>query len=211
MDKTKADVEVIEKQPAFQGYFRVDRYLLKHRLHGGGWSGPLSREVFERGHVAAVVPYDPVRDEIVFIEQFRVGAYAALQSPWLADGFSPWLLEFVAGIIGDGETPEGVAVREGREETGLEITDLIPVANYLSSPGGCSEYVQVYCGRVDAEGAGGIFGLDHENEDIRVLAVPAAEAFQWLKDGRISNGLTLIALQWLKLNRDRVRRDWGAT
>ena len=209
MKKNTDDVEIVEKTVAFQGYFRVDRYLLKHRLHEGGWSDVMSREVFERGHVAGVMPYDPERDELVFIEQFRPGAYAAALSPDADETLSPWIMEFVAGVIDANETPEDVVIREAREEAGLEIESLMPIAKYLSTPGACSEFVHVYCGRVNATGAGGIHGLDHEHEDIRVIPVPVDEAFKWLEEGRIVNSKALIALQWFHINRDRVRRAWG--
>ncbi|MFO1188786.1 MAG: ADP-ribose diphosphatase [Alphaproteobacteria bacterium] len=198
MDHT--DVEIIERVPAFQGYFRIDRYRLRHRLHAGGWSEPMSREVFERGHAVCVLPYDPRRDEVVLIEQFRVGAYAA--------GFAPWLIEIVAGIIDPGETAVDVAHREMREEAGLVIETLEPICRYLVSPGGTTESVELFCGRVDASTAGGIFGLDQEHEDIRVMRVPATEALNWLAAGRIVNAAAVIALQWLALNREKIRLKW---
>ena len=114
-----ADVKVVERATPFQGYFRLDHYRLKHRLFEGGWSGEMSREVFERGHAVAVLPYDPDRDEVVLIEQFRPGAYAALASEWFDDGASPWLVECVAGIIDKGENPDDVARRELIEEPGV--------------------------------------------------------------------------------------------
>jgi len=191
------DVEILERTAVFQGYFRVDRYRLRHRLHAGGWSAPMSREVFERGHAVCVLPYDPGRDEVVLIEQFRVGAYAA--------GFDPWLIEIVAGIVDPGETATDVAHREMREEAGLAVAALMPICRYLVSPGGTSESVEIFCGRVDAGKAGGIFGLDQEHEDIRVMRVPAAEALGWLEAGRIVNAATVIALQWLALNREKIR------
>ena len=113
------DVEILDKETAFQGYFRIDRYRLRHRLFAGGWSEAITREVFERGHVVGVLPYDPIEDRVVLIEQFRIGAYAA--------GFSPWLIEIVAGVIEAGEEPEEVARRETLEETGCSVTELMPV------------------------------------------------------------------------------------
>lgn len=205
---TEDDVEIIEKTTPFQGYFRIDRYRLRHRRFAGGWSDEMVREVFERGHAVAVLPYDPKLDALVLIEQFRPGAYAALASPWLAKGESPWLIECIAGIIDEGETPEGVARRESGEEAGLEVLDLLPVRHYLASPGGTSESVFVYVARVDAAAVGGLHGLDHEHEDIRVLVVTIAEAFRWLDDGRIKNAMTIIGLEWLYRHRDEVRARW---
>jgi ADP-ribose pyrophosphatase len=199
MDKPK-NIQILEKIPVYEGYFRIDRYRLRHELFAGGMSAPISREVFERGHAVGVLPYDPVRDVVVLIEQFRVGAYAA--------GFEPWLIEIVAGIIEDGETPEDVAKREALEEAGLTISELLPMRTYMVSPGGASESVHVFLGRVDSSTAGGIHGLNSEDEDIRVKAVPWAEARRLLDDGKICNALGLIALQWLALHRDDVRRLW---
>lgn len=197
-----ADVEIVARDTCFQGYFRVDRYRFRHRLHDGGWSGEITRELFERGHAVAVLPYDPIADAVVLIEQFRIGAYAAR--------LPCWQTEIVAGIIDPGEAPEDVARREANEEAGCAIGDLVPVYRYLVSPGGVSESVVLFCGRVDSRGVGGIHGLDHEDEDIRVEVVPWARARALLDGGGIGNAVTIIALQWLALNRDEMRRRWRA-
>ncbi len=204
------DVEVLEKTTPFRGYFRLDHYRLKHRLFEGGWSGEMSREIFERGHAVSVLPYDPDLDRVVLIEQFRPGAYAALNSGWFDDGASPWLVECVAGIIEKGESPEDVARREMVEETGLEITDIQPIHHYLVSPGGASESVFSFCGRVDAANAEGIFGITEEHEDIRVFSVSLKDAFGLMDQGRIINAMTIIPLQWLRANLERVKGEWGA-
>ena len=196
------DVEIIEKTAAFQGYFRIDRYRLRHRRFDGGWSDVMTREVFERGQAVAVLPYDPQRDELVLIEQFRVGAYA--------EGRAPWLIEVVAGIIEEGEDPAEVARREMQEETGCELLDLVPVADYLVSPGGTSQGVKLFCGRVNAGGAGGIHGLAHEHEDIRVMVEPAARIPEILASPGACDATTILSLQWLMLNRDAIRWRWAA-
>lgn len=198
---TEDDIDILERETVFDGYFRVDRYRLRHRLHAGGWSGEMLREVFERGHVAGILPYDPVRDEIVLIEQFRIPAHAA--------GRPAWVTEVVAGIIEPDEAAEDVARRETLEEAGLEVSDLIAIADYQSSPGAVTETVTLYCGRVDAANAGGIHGLDREHEDIRVFTVPFAEVRGLLRPGGVSNAITLIALQWLALNHDDIRQRWN--
>ena len=198
---TERKIEILEKTVVFEGYFRIDRYRLRHTLHGGGMSRDILREVFERGHAISVLPFDPIRDEVVLIEQFRIGAYAA--------GQDPWLTEIVAGIIETGETAEDVARREVREETGLEVTDLWPMAHYLVSPGGASEQVTLFLGRIDSECAGGIHGLDHEEENIRVFPLPYPQAAELLDSGMVGNAMTLIALQWLRLKHDKVVMKWG--
>ena len=194
-------VELLDKSERYSGFFRINRYRLRHRLFAGGWSGVIEREVFERGHAVGVLPYDPVADSVVLIEQFRIGALVA--------GMSPWLIEVVAGIAEEGEAPEEVARRETQEEAGLEILALMPMCRYLVSPGGSSESVRLYCGRVDSRGAGGIHGLAEEHEDIRVDRVAYGEAMRLLEEGRVTNSVSLIALQWLALHRDRVRAAWA--
>ncbi|MGH6927239.1 MAG: NUDIX domain-containing protein [Dongiaceae bacterium] len=195
-----ADFEIIEKSTAYQGYFRIDRYRFRHRQFAGGWSGEIKREVFERGHAVGVLAYDPERDAVILIEQFRIGAVAADMPAWQS--------EVIAGIIDEGETPEAVARREAQEEAGCAIRDLVRICHYLVSPGGSSETVQLYCGRVDSTGVGGIHGLPEEHEDIRVEVVPFAEARERLLAGRFGNAPTIIALQWLILNRDTLRTRW---
>jgi ADP-ribose pyrophosphatase len=197
---TDRKIEILAQKPVFEGYFRIDRYRLRHSLHEGGMSEEITREVFERGHATAVLPFDPIRDEVVLIEQFRIGAHAA--------GKNPWLTEIVAGIIEVGETAEGVARREVGEETGLDVMALWPMAEYLVSPGGASEQVSLFLGQVDATNAGGIHGLDHEAEDIRVFALPYREAAGLLDQGQVGNAMTLIALQWLRLHHDEVVNEW---
>lgn len=197
----RQDVDVIEKTTPFQGYFQIDRYRLRHRRHDGGWTREMVREVFERGHAVGVLPYDPATDSVLLIEQFRVGAYAA-EMP-------AWQVEVVAGIIDDGETPEQVAVREAQEEAGCALTDLAFMCKYLVSPGGATETRTLFCGRADLSGAGGHHGLLEEDEDIRAFVLPADEALRLLDEGKVSNAVTIIALQWLALNRAALRRRWS--
>ena len=169
----------------------------------------IDREIFERGHAAACLLYDPDLDKLVLIEQFRAGALAALASPWFDEAeTSPWLIEIVAGIIEDGEEPEAVVRREALEEAGCAIGHIEPLFHYLVSPGGSSESMFVYLGRVDAANAGGIHGPAHEGEDIRVLAVDVDEAFAMLDQGRINNAMTLLAMQWFRANHEALRARW---
>ena len=140
--------QILDKRLCYKGFFRLESYRLRHQLFAGGWSKVIDRELFARGHAAALMPYDPKLDSVCMIEQFRIGA--------LAHSGGPWLLEFIAGIIEEGESPEQVARREAMEEGGLEITQLLPVSDFSLSPGGCSERIHLFCGRVDAGNAGGI-------------------------------------------------------
>lgn len=198
---TRDDVDLIERKVAWQGYYRMDVYRLRYRRFDGRWSEPIQREVFERGRAAAVVPYDPGRDEVVLIRQFRPGAYAA--------GRDPWLWEIVAGIIEPGETAEAVVQREAQEEAALQISDLIRVCEYLVSPGGTSETCTLFGARIDSSTAGGTHGLASEHEDIAVEAMSFARAMELVENDRVNNAKTIIGLQWLALNRETLRRRWG--
>ena len=192
--------DILEKEVVYQGFFRLERYRLRHELFAGGWSRVLTRELFERGAAAAILPYDPMRDAVVLIEQFRVGVIDA-PGP-------PWLLEIVAGIIEEGESPESVVRREAVEEAGCTVGAILPIAELVGSPGGSSERMHLFCGEVDTAGAGGIHGLAEEGEDIRVRVERFDSAMALLASGRINSATPVIALQWLALNRERVRAQW---
>jgi len=194
------DVEILEKTICFEGFFRIERYHLRHRLFNGDWSHPLVRELFERGHAAAVLPYDPIRDEVILIEQFRIGA---LDAPG-----GPWLMEIVAGMIEVDESAPDVVKRESIEEANCIITDLIPLCDFLVSPGGTTERVALFCGRVDTTHAGGVHGASDEGEDIKVHVITLDAAIALLQTGRINSASAIIALQWLTLNRDYARNLW---
>lgn len=197
-----ADVEILEKRDCYRGFFRMQKYRLRHRLYDGRMSGEIERELFERGHAAAVLLYDAVRDRVVVLEQFRIGALEA-------DG-GPWLMEIVAGIIEAGESPEAVVRREAVEEAGCVPDELEFICEYLVSPGGTSERISLYCGSVDSRGVGGIFGLDSEDEDILVRTMSFDELWQRFQQGQINSASPIIALQWLAQNRPRLRVKWSA-
>lgn len=198
---TERKVRVIDETIAFDGYFKIIRYRLVHSLFSGGCGPELSREIFERGRAVAVLPYDPARDQVVLIEQFRPGALGVEEDPWL--------IETIAGIVEPGEDLDAVARREAKEEAGLALHDLRPITRFFASPGGSTETVDLFVARVDATDAGGLFGLAEEGEDIKVHVIPFDHARSWLDEGRIKVGTTIIALQWLSLNRDRLRRIWS--
>ncbi len=197
-----AGIQILGREIAYQGFFRIERFRLRHRLFAGGWSGELTREVFERSRAVGVLLYDPPRDALVLIEQFRLPAHLA--------GFPAWQLEIVAGIVDrDGEGEARVARREAKEESGLKIEgELLPIHRYLPSPGGSMESVALFCGRVDSRDAGGIHGLADEHEDIKVVVKSYRETMQLLRADKIGNGIALVALYWLAANRARLRRAW---
>lgn len=199
MDKN--DIDIIERETCFRGFYRLERIKLRHRQYAGGMGPQLTRELFVRHDAVCVLPYDPQRDEVVLIEQFRVGAMEKVANPWL--------LELVAGLIDKDEEPEEVARREAIEEADLTLTSLWPITQYFPSPGGSNERVHLFVGRCNSEGAGGVHGLAEEGEDIRVQVMPLEDALSAVRDGRIDNAASIIALQWLALNREEVRGMWS--
>lgn len=198
------DLDILERETVYRGFFRVERFRLRHRLYRGGWTPPFEREVIERGSAVGVLLYDPDADALVLVEQFRLPPHVA--------GLPAWQIEIVAGIVdaGDGGAEE-VARREAREEAGVDIIgELVPVHRFMPSPGGSSEMFTLYCGRVDAKSAAGIHGLADEHEDIKVLVSSYKQAMRRLRAGEIASGPTVLALLWLAANRARLRRRWKA-
>lgn len=194
------DVDVQADDIGYAGFFSLRIMKLRHRLFEGGWSKTLTRELLTRDQAVAVLLYDPDLDKVALIEQFRVGA--------LQGDHSPWLLELVAGLIDKDETPEQVIHREAMEEAGVTINALVPITEYYSSPGGSNEYIYVYCGKADLSQAGGVFGLEEEGEDIKVHVLTFDECWEKLIVGEFRNAHTTIAVQWLKINRESLIKQW---
>ncbi|MCJ8320707.1 MAG: NUDIX domain-containing protein [Colwellia sp.] len=191
------DMKIHEVKAVFNGFFNVNCYQLSHKLFNGGNSEIISREVFERGDAVVLMPYDPLLDQVVLLEQFRPGV--------IRSGESPWLLEFVAGMFDGQETPEEVAVREAKEEADLAINpeSLIKIMTYFSSPGGMSEKIHLYAVCIDSSTLSNkksIHGLVEEGEDILMHVMSKELALRLLKQGKINNASTIIGLQWLALN-----------
>jgi ADP-ribose pyrophosphatase len=196
----KKEFEIIDKEIVYSGFFRMEKYCLKHTLFAGGWSSEISRELFVRGSCIAVLLYDPHTDQVILIEQFRAGA---LNNPERA-----WLIEIVAGAIEEGETAEEVAYRESLEEAGCEIQELFVINEFYTTPGGAAERITLFCGIVDSTTVGGIHGLDHEDEDILVHTVSADEAYKMVENNEIESAIPIIAIQWLALNKQTLQKKW---
>ena len=197
------DVEILGFEIGFARHMRVDVVRFRHRLFAGGWSGDRVFDVVRRGPAVSVLLYDPDRDSVVLVEQFRL--------PALYGGRSPWQVEAVAGLIDtDDEGPEEVARRETREEANLDlIGPLVPIQRMLPASGSYDEVIWVFCGRVDSRNAAGLYGLADEHEDIRVVVKTLAEAEALLDAGEIESSHTLVGLHWLLRHRDRLRREWS--
>jgi ADP-ribose pyrophosphatase len=191
---------IIQTETLTDGFLPVKRYHLRHSLFAGGESQELVRERIEGYRAASLLPYDPVRDEVVLVEQFRIGA--------MEDQAGAWIVEIVGGIIEGEHSAEQVARKEIMEEAGCDVDEIVSICEFMVSPGTSSERIQLFCGRVDSSKAEGIHGLDHEGEDIRVVVLPADEAINGVASGRINSTSSIIALQWLALNRDDLRRRW---
>jgi len=195
------DAKILNEETIFKGFFQMKRIQVQHKLFDGTWSRVLSREMFERGHAVAVLPYDPNTQEFVLIEQFRLGA--------MATSDSPWLFEVIAGMIEPNEDPDEVCHRESFEEAGITLTGLQKVLTYLSSPGGTTERLHIYTAKTDATLARGVHGLASESEDIMVHRVKESEAREWLDNGKIDNAAAIIALQWFFLNKQKLLASWN--
>jgi ADP-ribose pyrophosphatase len=195
------DIEILSRDKVFQGFVDLESISFRQRLFSGEWSDPMQRECLSRPPVAGVLPYDPIADVVVLLEQCRVGA--------MGGEASPWLLEIVAGLQDKpGESLEDLARREAQEEAGLDILALAPMHTYWASPGGSAERVSLFCGKVVAPASGGVYGVPSEHEDIRTLILPFDQAMLALERGRICNAMTVIALQWLKLHKNELEQGW---
>ena len=187
----KPKYKIIDKKNLYSGFFSLNKYEFIHEKHDGNWSGKIEREIFSGAHVSTLLPYDPEKKEIILIEQFRAGVLSRFDDSYL--------YEIVAGIIDDGETPEDTARRECFEETGCEVNKIIPIQSYFPAPGSSESYYHLYLGEVNSFDGERIMGLESENENILVKSYKIDQVRKLLKDKKIINGLTLIALQWFFL------------
>lgn len=195
------DVEILATDTLFKGFFSLVKVKFRHRLFAGGWSEEIERELFERGHAVAMLPYDPVSDQVVMVEQVRVGALGEAR---------PWQLEIVAGMLDkEGEDPIDVAKREAVEEAGLDVTHIEHISGYYPSAGGCSERLELFVGQIKAPTSAGVFGLQSEGEDIRVHILTREDAYEMVKNGTIENAASIITIQWLMLNHQQLRAQWA--
>lgn len=199
---THDDVSLKPIENLYDGFFKINLYQFKHALFAGGESEVIRREILERGDAVAVLPYDPVTEQVLLIEQIRIGA--------IKSKHSPWLLECIAGMTDGSDDYESVVKKEAFEEAGLNLTELEFMLSYLSSPGGTTERLYLYLARADlSQIATGIYGLETEGEDIKTHIMDLDEAFERLNNGEIDNAATVICLQWLALNRDKIRNKWA--
>ena len=180
--------QIINKKNLYSGFFKLKKLEFVHQKHDGSWTDKVSREIFSGAHVSTLLPYDPVRKEIILIQQFRAGI--------LSRHKENLLYEIVAGIIDKNENPDQTSIRECFEETGCDVKKLIHIQDYFPAPGSSESFYHLYLGEVESFKGTRLRGLKKENEDIMVSSFKIQEVRKMLDSKRIKNGLTLIALQW---------------
>lgn len=193
MSKFKKEWELLSEEPIYDGFYSLSRVHFKHTKFNGGWTGVVDREVLNRGNVIGVLAHDPKLDKVALVEQFRFGAKDKADNPWL--------MEIIAGMVEPGEQPQDVAVREAKEEAGLTLINPRLISQYYSSPSSTSEQVFVYYAETDLSDAGGVHGLDAEDEDILVHLVTGDEVIQMMAEGVIRNAISVVAVQWFQYQR----------
>ena len=196
------DIEILNEEPLYDGFFQLKRMHFRHKLFAGGMSGEVVRELLVKGAASAVIAYDPERDAVILVEQVRIGAY----NPDLPG--SPWLLELIAGMVEEGEMPQEVAVRESQEEAGVEVTNLTHALSVWDSPGGTVERIHLFAGKVDSSKAKGLHGLAEEHEDIKVHVVTRETAYEWVERSKVDNSIAVLGLLWLQLNYKKLQQAW---
>ncbi|WP_170063366.1 NUDIX domain-containing protein [Albidovulum inexpectatum] len=193
------DIVVDHWSQPYANYFAVEENDLRFRRFDGGMSPVVNRAAFVSGDAVVVLPFDPVRDRVLLVEQVRMGAHGRGDP-------QPWLIETVAGRVDGGETPEEAARREAREEARLELRDVLPVLECYPSPGAMTEYLYLFVALTDLpDTAAGIAGADDEHEDIRVHVVTFERMMHLIETGEINTAPLILLAQWLSRERERLR------
>ncbi|MBT3902234.1 MAG: NUDIX domain-containing protein [Pelagibacteraceae bacterium] len=187
----KLKYKILNKINLYSGFFSLNKYEFIHQKHDGEWTDKVQREVFSGAHVSTLLPYDPIKKEIVLIQQFRAGVISRYDDDYL--------YEIVAGIIEEGENAEETAKRECLEETGCEVKKITPIQGYFPAPGSSESYYELFLGEIISFDGVRIKGLESENENILVKSFKINEVKEMLKNNQITNGSTLITLQWFFL------------
>ena len=185
----------------YTAYFALEQHRLRHRRFDGAMSEPIERSVLTSGDAVTVIPYDPVKDRVMLIEQFR--------APMFARGDTcPWGIEAIAGRIDQETDAEICARREALEEGGVTLGRVEIVSRYYSSPGITAEHITSFVGQATLDDEGGIYGVAHENEDIRAFTCQLDAAMEAVASGEINNAPAILSLLWLRQHRVRLQREW---
>lgn len=198
----EAAAEIETQSHPYASYFGVEDMVLRHPLHGGGMSAPVRRAAFCSGDAVTALPYDPARDEVLLIGQWRAG-------PQARGDAHPWPVEVIAGRIDGDESAEATARREALEEAGLTVGRMERAGGYYPSPGVMAEHVTSFVAEADLSRAGGVHGLEAEGEDIRSLVLPFSRAMELVDAGAINSATALISLMWLERRRTALRKAWA--
>ena len=193
------------KRVVYKGFFSVEEHDLSYRKFNNQQSSILTRSALISSDAVIVLPYDPVNDRILLIEQFRAG-------PYVKGDENPWVLEPIAGLIDEGETPESAGIREAQEEAHLEIKRLELVARSYPSPGISTEFFHQYLGIVELlDSSNLIAGLSSENEDIRSHIFEYEQFFEMIESGKVKVGPLILLGLWLSKNRNRLRKKYRSS
>ena len=191
------------KRSVYQGFFSVEEHDLTYQKFNKEQSNVVTRSTIVSSDAVIVLPYDPVNDRILLIEQFRAG-------PYVKGDQNPWVLEPIAGLIDEGETPESAGIREAQEEAHLEIKRLELVARSYPSPGISTEFFHQYIGIVELlDSSNLIAGLSSENEDIRSHIFEYEHFFEMIEKGKVNVGPLILLGLWLSKNRNRLRKKYS--
>ncbi|MGW6685426.1 NUDIX domain-containing protein [Streptomyces sp. NPDC054961] len=175
-----------------QGWHVLRRTTFDYRRRDGRWITQ-RHETYDRGNGAVVLPYDTGRRCVLLTRQFRYPAY-------VNDHPDGMLIEAAAGLL-DADDPQSAVRRESSEELGVDLGPLTHVLDAYMSPGSVTERLHFFAAPytpADRTGAGG--GLEEDGEDIEVLEIPFVEALAMIRDGRITDGKTILLLQWAALD-----------
>ena len=195
------DVVTERVERPYTRYFAIEEHFVRHRRFDGTMSPVIQRTAVTSGDAVTIVPYDPVRDTVLLIEQFRTPMHARGDA-------CPWGIEAIAGRIDQENDAEICARREAQEEGGITLGQVEIIARYYSTPGFTAEHITSFAGHADLSSQGGVFGLEHEDEDIRAFAVSLDDAIQGVTSGEINNAPAILSLLWLVQHRARLQSTW---
>ena len=202
-EMNRTHVSTNNKNIVYQGFFSVEEHSLSYRKFNDEQSAVVTRSALISSDAVIVLPYDPINDRVLLIEQFRTG-------PYVKGDEAPWVLEPIAGLIDAGETPESAGIREAQEEAHLELKSLELVARSYPSPGISSEFFHQYVGIVELPFSSSLIaGLSSENEDIRSHIFEYKQFSEMIDSGKIKVGPAILLGLWLSKNRNRLIKEYS--
>lgn len=188
-------IKLVHQETVWKGFVHMQRLLFDQRMPDGRVIR-IDREVHDHGQAAAILLYDPARDSVILVRQFRPAAFM--------NGDESFMLELPAGLLDDDNAADAIR-REAMEESGYAVGSVQFLMEMYASPGTLTEKVSLFFARIDLDvkaGAGG--GLEDEGEDLEVLRYTLDDAFAMIASGEITDAKTIIALQWAMINRERL-------